>query len=351
MKKIVFADLKEFCRQALLAEGVQEQSAETVVDSLALTDAFGMHSHGTKNLFDYLRKADAGALDKNALPAVEKETPAVALVDGHNTFGMVSSTFAMELAIEKARNLGIGAVCVHNSEHFGAAGGYVLKAAEAGLIGLAMSNVDANMTIPGARGMVIGNNPVAYAIPTARHDPIFLDIALSTIASLKVIQARKDGRSVPEGWITDGRGYPTTDPSHYPDEGAMLPMAGHKGYGLALLVETMTSILSNSPFMTDVHSWLFNMDEPNRVSHTFVCVNPAMFSDIDGFKARMDEAIDRIHSTPRADYCERLYYPGEIEWGHYHKAMEGGLELPDDVVTSLEKLAAKTGISVPWMNK
>ena len=211
-----------------------------------------------------------------------------------------------------------------------------------------MSNVDANMTIPGARSKVLGNNPFAYALPAAAHRPVFLDVALSAVASLKVVQARKDGVSIPAGWIVDKDGLPTTDPSHYPEEGAMLPMAAHKGYGLALMVEALTSLLGGGAMMTQVPSWLFCLAEPNQVSHMFLCIDPACFVGADAFRARVDEAIERVHSADRAAGCGRLYYPGEIEWERYERAVREGICLPDDVAASLQKLAEDTGLKAPW---
>lgn len=347
--KINLSDLKSFCFSVLLKAGMEERYADTVSDVLTKTDAFGVHTHGTKNLYDYIRKVELGGMVINVEPEVVMEGPSIAVLDGHNTFGMISATKAMHIAIEKCQKTGISAVLVKNSEHFGAAGYYALMAAEAGLIGLAMSNVDANMTIPGAKAKVIGNNPFSYAVPAEKHKPIFLDIALSNVASLKVVQARKDGKNIPADWIIDAEGNPTTDPSHYPEEGAMLPMGAHKGYGLALMVETLTGILSGGAMMTEVPSWLFDMPNPNRVSHMFICLDQGKFIDPDLFKKRVDDAIDKIHNTPRAKSCDRLYYPGEIEWGRYEKALEDGLELPEAVAGELNKLSQKFSLPVPWI--
>lgn len=340
--------LQAFCTEALTHEGMEQAAAETTAKVLCRTDAFGTHSHGTKNLYDYIRKMRCGGMELNGRPVLIREGPSYAAVDGRNAIGMVSATLGMETAIEKCRKTGVACVNVTHSEHFGAAGYYAVLAAEQGLIGLSMSNVDANMTIPGARSKVLGNNPFAYALPAAAHRPVFLDVALSAVASLKVVQARKDGVSIPAGWIVDKDGLPTTDPSHYPEEGAMLPMAAHKGYGLALMVEALTSLLGGGAMMTQVPSWLFCLAEPNQVSHMFLCIDPACFVGADAFRARVDEAIERVHSADRAAGCDRLYYPGEIEWERYERAVREGICLPDDVAASLQKLAEDTGLKAPW---
>lgn len=340
--------LQQFCADALRAAGVPSADADTAAHVLCRTDAFGIHSHGTKNLDDYIRKMEAGGMCRAGTPRILREGPSWAAVDAQNVLGMVAGTMGMETAIRKCQQTGIGIVNVIHSEHFGAAGYYAVLAAEQGLIGLSMSNVDANMTIPGAKGKVMGNNPFAYALPAGTYPPIFLDIALSAVASLKVVQARRDGVQIPTGWIVDKNGLPTTDPSHYPEEGAMMPMAAHKGYGLAVLVEALTSILGGGPMMMQVPSWLFCMPEPNDVSHTFLCMDPACFTGADAFRARVDEAIAYLHGLPRADGCERIYYPGEMEWERHSRAVQCGLALPADTLQSLRRLSKHMGIAVPW---
>ena len=351
MKVITLEALENLCVTALLHAGMERPAAETTARVLCRTDAYGTHSHGTKNLYDYIRKIQCGGMECNGQPKVVKEGPSFASIDGGNTIGMVTGTMAMELAMEKCRKPGIACVNVTNSEHFGAAGYYAVLAAEQGLIGISMSNVDANMTIPGARSKVMGNNPFAYALPAGKYRPVFLDIALSAVASLKVVQARKDGTSIPAGWIIDKDGITTTDPSHYPEEGAMLPMAAHKGYGLALMVEALTSMLGSGAMMTQVPSWLFCLEKPNQVSHMFMCIDPQCFCGLEEFKANVDKAIETVHSAPLAKGCERLFYPGEIEWGRYEKAVKDGLSLGEDVAAGVEKLAAFAGVEVPWMQE
>jgi ureidoglycolate dehydrogenase (NAD+) len=188
-------------------------------------------------------------------------------------------------------------------------------AAKKNMIRLCMSNVDANMTIPGARGKLIGNNQFSYAAPAGSNLPLFLDIAMSSVASLKVVQARKDCRSIPETWIVDCEGLPTTDPGRYPEEGSMQPMAAHNGYGLALMVEILTGVFSGGGMMTEVPSWLFNwlfnMKIHKDVSHMFIVIDVSKFMDLDTFNQRMETVVARLHETSRAKGTNRIYYSGE----------------------------------------
>lgn len=341
-------DLKEFCIKVLLREGMNEEHAQITAEVLTETDCYGTHSHGTKNLHNYIRKIRAGGIELNASPEVLKEGCAYALIDAHSAIGMVPAYKAMELAVNKAGESGIAAVLVRNASHFGAAGFYAVMAARQNMIGLVYSNVDANMTIPGAKGKVLGNNPMSYAVPAGSYPPVFLDIAMSTVASLKVIQARKDGKSIPDTWIIDENGLPTTDPGSYPDIGAMQPMAGHKGYGLALMVEILTGVLSGGGIMSEIPSWLFHMEAKNNVSHMFIAIDISKFMSKELFNQRMESVVESLHSTPRAKGTERIYYPGEIEWDRYREAKEYGLKLPNDVVDALTGLHEESGIAINW---
>lgn len=347
-KTITIDHLKEFCEKVLIKEGLKAEHARITAEVLAETDCFGTYSHGTKNLHNYIRKFRAGGMDLQGEPEILKEGPGFALIDGHSAIGMVPAYKAMELAIRKAGDCGISCVVVKNGSHFGAAGFYSNMAANKDMIGLAFSNVDANMTIPGAKGKVIGNNPMSYAVPAGANPAVFLDIAMSSVASLKVVQAKKDGKSVPDTWITDEYGLPTTDPGRYPDVGAMQPMAAHKGYGLALMVELLTGGLSGGGIMKEVPSWLFSMEENNNVSHTFIVIDVSKFIEISLFQERMEEVVDYLHTVPKAKGTDRIYYPGEMEWDRYTSAENSGIALPEDVEESLRLLAEESGIPITW---
>ncbi len=349
-KKIKLEDLKSFCKKSLVKEGMDRDDARITADILAETDAFGTHSHGTKNLHGYIKKFRVGGMDIKAQPEVAKEGPAFAVMDAKNALGTVSSYRAMEIACEKAKHAGIAIVCVKNSSHFGAAGYYANMAARRGMLGISLSNVDPNMTVPGARGMLIGNNPLAYAAPALSNPSMFLDIAMSNVASLKVVQARKDGLSIPDSWIVDGEGLPTTDPSRYPEEGAMQPMAAHKGYGLAVLVELLTGVLSGGAMsmMGDIVSWCFELEKPNKVCHAFIAIDVDKFVGGEEFAKRTEAMAEKLRSAPKAKGKDRIFTPGEMEWERHGRAMQDAIELPPDVADALEGLQQENGITINW---
>lgn len=349
MAKIKLEDLKAFCAAALEKEGMKPEYAKLTAEVLSETDGYGTHSHGTKNLHNYIKKARAGGLDIKAEPEVIKEGPAFAVIDAKNAMGMVPGVLGMRLACKKAKEAGIGIVTVKDSCHFGAAGYYANMAAAEGMLGLSVSNVDPNMNAPGARAKALGNNPLAYAAPAQTFPSVFLDIALSNVASLKVFQARADGREIPSTWIVDKDGLPTTDPSHYPEEGAMQPVGAHKGYGLAILVDLLTGVLNGGETSMGgkIGSWVVNLDKPNVVCHTFIAIDASQFLTGETMAERTETMANQLRGLPRAKGCERIYTPGEIEWDRYQNASKEGLELPADLQASLVGLSEDVGIPLP----
>ena len=348
-KRIKLEELKKFCMAALEKAGMKKEYAEITAKALAETDGYGTFTHGTKNLHNYLRKVQAKGIDINAEPVIIKEGSAFAVMDARKCMGMIPSVFAMELACKKAEESGIDIVLVRNSSHFGAAGYYANIAAGKGMLGLVFSNVDPNMNAPGVREKAVGNNPIAFACPGKTYPSVFLDISMSNIASLNVFQARADGRKVPMNWIVDKDGMPTDDPSKYPDEGAMQPIAGHKGYGLAVMVDVLTGILSGGATSMSglITSWVLNLEAPNNVCHSFIAINASMFCGESTFPDRVEEMTRQLHDLPKAKSSERIYFPGEMEWDRYTKAEKEGLSLPDDLLQSLDGLAKDYGLELP----
>jgi len=351
--RIKLEDLKRFCAMALEKAGMKPEYAAVTAEVLSDTDGYGTHSHGTKNLHNYIKKAKAGGIDINAEPTAVKEGPAFAVIDACNSMGMVSSVQAMELACKKACQSGIGIVTVKNGCHFGAAGYYANIAAQKGMLGLVFSNVDPNMNAPGARAKALGNNPIAFACPSKTMPSVFLDVAMSNVASLKVFQARAEGRKIPTTWIVDKDGVPTDDPSRYPNEGAMQPMAAHKGYGFAVMVDVLTGVLSGGATSMggNIASWVLDLQAPNNVCQTFIAVNAAMFCDESEYADRVEEMANKLRELPKAKGSERIYLPGEMEWERYAGAEKDGLLLPSDLLESLQGLARDSGLVLPLVDE
>jgi ureidoglycolate dehydrogenase (NAD+) len=340
-------ELSDFCIAALLKCGLREADARTTAEVLVTTDTWGIFTHGTKQLVNYVKRIRAEGMPPQATPKVTSDGPAWAIVDGQQAMAMVSSCMAMKLAIEKARAVGIGYVGVQNSTHFGAAGYYTNMAVKEDMIGLAMSNADPNMTAPGAKFRILGNNPFSYAAPAGTEKPIMLDIAMSTVAAGKINAAQAKGEKIPDTWLADQDGLPTTDPSVYEYSGALLPFGGHKGYGLAVMVEVLGAVLTGAGVTTEVKSWGLKAGEPTGTGHAFIAINVAAMMPIAQFKERMDTMIRGIRESPKAKGSNRIYLPGEMEWERREQALKNGIQLPEDVVANLQKLAEETGVALP----
>lgn len=327
---------KEFCREALIRCGVKTEAAEAVADCCVMTDMMGITTHGTVNLPKYIRKMQAGGLDGSATPTILSDGPTWARLHGNNGFGMYNGRYAMDLAMEKASQTGMAIVTVSDSGHCGACSCYSVYAAEKGYLAIAMSNTVKLMCVPGGKGSIIGNAPISYAIPRQGQHPIFMDIALSEVAKLKVVQYQKAGKPVPDGWVVDENGLPTNTPQG--NNFSMCPMSAHKGYCLAFLVETLTTVLSGGAF--DIRSWLFASPEtPSNLGHTMLVIDINKMMDPTRFAKRLEEYTMEITNAPKALGSDKIFYPGEPNWLGYDKCAAEGLILSGETQAAAEELA------------
>ncbi len=339
--------LRAFAKAAFQTAGLSETDAATGADVLATTDAWGVFTHGTKCLAGYLRRLRAGGLRPCGVPRVAAEGGAWATVDGDSALGQVTSVFAAQKAIAKARQQGIAYVGVRNSCHFGAAGYYAWLAAREGLIGISMANDIPSVAAPGSRGAILGSNPISYAVPAGRYPPMLLDISTATVAGGKVYAARMRGEPIPDTWLVGADGKPTTDPSGYPQIGALQPAAGHKGYGLSLLIETLSGILSGAAFTWRVGNWMWDDGQkPTNHGAAFIVIDTNAIMPAEQFASRMEALVDEIHAAPLAEGAPRLRVPGEIEWERHERAMRDGILLPADVAQSLRQAAELSGLNL-----
>ncbi|MEO7299335.1 MAG: Ldh family oxidoreductase [Verrucomicrobiota bacterium] len=345
--RVSIASLTQFTEAALVRVGLSRTDARTAAEVLVTTDAWGVFTHGTKCLRGYLRRLKAGGLRADAQPEIAAQGPAWANVNGHSALAMVTSVFAMRTAIAKARTCGIAYVGVRNSCHYGAAGYYASLAANEGLIGLSMANDVPSVAAPGSRGAITGSNPISYAVPAGKHRSILLDMSVATVAGGKVYAARTRGEIIPNNWLIDKDGQPTTDPSGFPETGALQPAAGHKGYGIALLIESLAGVLSGASVTWKVGSWMWDDGtKPTDHGAAFIAIDVNAMMPAAEFTKRIESLVDEIHQAPRADGVERIYVPGEMEWERHARAVSEGIALPSDVIESLRESAAMTGLTL-----
>jgi len=338
-------DLTAFCLAVLRQVGVNEADAQLTADALVTTDTLGTFTHGTRQLRGLIKNVRDGRLNPSAAETLVSEGPAWAMLDAHYAMPPAVAHRAMQRAMAKARACGVGYVGVRHTSHFGAAGYYARLAAAEDLLGIAMCNVDPVMTVTGAAAKVIGTNPIAWAAPAGEEPIVFLDIATSRVAATKVFAAKAMGKSVPDTWLIDDNGLPTTDPSRFPKEGALLPLADYKGYGLAVLVEVLGGALTGAALLSGVVSWASDSREKVNQGHAFIAFDIGAMMPLAEFKSRMDSMVRELHAAPKAAGVERVYVPGEMEWEHREAALTTGIPLPPDVAAGLRGLGEDVGLA------
>ena len=268
--------LREAVAEIFAAAGVPSRSVSTVAEALVDADRRGIPSHGVMLVPMYVDRIRQGSVSTQEEAEVVLDAGAIAVLDAHHMLGQLSGDQAMELAVSKARSHGIGAVTVRRAFHFGGAFRYVQAAARAGCVGVAAANTRPLMPAPGGASPVVGNNPLAFGIPNGDEEPVVLDMALSEAALGKIRLAASEGREIPDTWATDPDGQPTTDPEAA-IAGMLLPIGGPKGYGLALVVDVLTGVLSGGGFGAGVKGMYADTSVPNDCSHFFLALHVESF--------------------------------------------------------------------------
>lgn len=331
--------LQIFVKELFLKAGMEESGAEITADCLVQTNLWGIDSHGVLRVPIYIKRVLSKAM--NGAPNIQsiKDAGALEVIHGDNGCGYVVGRAAMERAIEKAEKFSVAAVGAIHSNHFGAAALYTKMAAERGMVGIAMTNVVPNMVVPGGSQPIVGNNPIAISVPTFGDFPFTLDISLSAVAGGKLLLASKKGEKIPLDWATDKDGKPTDDPNKG-FAGFLLPVGGHKGYGLALAVDLLSGLMTGGSYLHDLRGMYKQPDEPSRSGHFFMAVNPLALMDKEEFKEKMDDFYNQLKSSPMWDSSMEMMMPGEIEHRTEQKRRAEGFALPPELVKELNKLAA-----------
>jgi LDH2 family malate/lactate/ureidoglycolate dehydrogenase len=254
----------------------------------------------------------------------------------------------MKLAVAKARKTGAAVVSVKNSNHFGASAFYAMRALKHGMIGFASTNAGPTMAPTGGREARLGNNAMAVAVPAGKLPPIVLDMATGAVAWGKIFVAQQEKRKIPATWALDKNGVPTDDPNAAAHQGLIQPFGGYKGYGLSLLIDILTGVLSGGGFSTHVKTLYKQIEIPSQVAHTCAALRIDAFLPLAKFRQRMDEIIQLMHLCPTAPGQNRIFVPGEIEHETEKKRRAEGIPLNTELRDELKILGAELKVKSPF---
>ena len=342
--RAVAADtLRALIATLFTAAGVPDGDAATVAEVLVEADLRGVESHGSTRVAGYLSMMKLGLLNPRPKVAVVRDTPALAMLEGDNGFGIVVARRAMRTAIDKAKAIGVACVTVRNVSHTGLVGFYPMMAAAEGLIGLAMNNGPKILPSFGGTTPTYATNPFAAAFPGAR-DPIVLDMATSVVAGGKLRLAAKKGAPIPPDWALDREGVPTTDPNEAIFHGFMQWAGGYKGFGLATVVEVLSGVLSGGLFGSDVPAMKRFGQEPLVTSAFYLAIDPGQFMPVEEFRARVTRLVEMVKASGRARGVEEVYIAGEIEFRRKAERLRNGIPISGVVRDELRGLAADAGV-------
>ena len=349
--------LTTFVQQVFETFGVSKENAYICADNLVLADLRGIPSHGVARLKRYVDGMKSGIILPLAKPEIVRESPSTATVDGKAGLGQVVGYFATKTAIEKANKTGVGVVTVRNSNHYGIAGYYSQMILKEGMLGISMTN-SAPLVVPTfGKEMIIGTNPISLTAPTKRGRPFFLDMATSVVPRGKLEVYERKEKPLPEGWVVNAQGKITTSAAEVLKNmtsragGGILPLggegelfSGYKGYGMAVLVDILCGVLSGGACGDAVDVKPEGKAVPAQVAHFFMALRIENFIDPDVFTTKLDELIDRLKGSAKADGQNRIFIHGEKEYELYDKHKKEGVPLEEKVHATLKAISAERGV-------
>lgn len=318
-------------------------------------DMRGIDSHGLARLSGYVRLWEAGRINTKPRITIVHETQSTAVVDGDGGLGLVIAPYAMEVAIEKARQCGSGWVAVRNSNHFGIAAYHAMKALQHDMIGWAMTNASPLVAPTFSVERLLGTNPIAVAIPSGKEQPFVLDMATTTAANGKLEILQRLGKQAPPGWIQTKDGKPSTNPFELKEGGALLPLGSdyehgsHKGYGLGAVVDILSAVLSGANYGPWVPPFVAFLQPPADpvglgIGHFLGAMRIDAFRPAEEFKQHMDNWLKRFRSAKPVEGQERVLVPGDIEAETARQRRAEGIPLNPVVLEDLQQLAQKLNV-------
>ena len=345
--------LRSWTERLLGGLGTPNDIAADVAEILVASDQRGIASHGTARLPNYIALVEAGVLDPAARPIITRQRAALARFDARNGWGHHASRVAVDWAIGTVAQTGTAMAVVGNSNHYGIAGWYALRAARDGLIGISLSNTSPLVAPTRARQPLIGTNPIAIAAPAGRHGTFCLDMATSTVPRGRIEVAARRGESLPVGWAIDPDGRAATTPEAAL-AGALQPLggseetAGYKGYGLALAVDLLTGVLADASFGPNIIG-LFSTESPSDLGQTFIAIDPAAIDSAGAFEHRLEGYLDQLVSAPTiAGAPGPVLVPGSPEAAAERQSAERGIIVDRAHAAYLAALGQRLGVRWPF---
>ena len=335
--------LREYVTKMFIKAGLNQKDAEFSADCLVQTNLWGVDSHGVLRAPIYIKRMLSGSV--NTTPDIRKINGSQALEvwhgdDGH---GFVVAREAMTRAIELAKEFNVGVVGIVRSNHFGAASLYTKMAAEAGMVGIVMTNVVPNIVAPGGSKPITGNNPIAVGIPTYGEFPFQLDISMSNVSGGKLLLAINKGEKIPTTWATDSDGRPTDDPEKG-FSGFLLPIGGHKGLGLSYMVDILSGMITGGVFQHAMKGMYKYPNDPSLTGHFMIVINLEAIIGKEMMKAQMDQYYETIKQSPMWDGSAEMLLPGELEHRTEKHRLETGIPMTKQLLEELAALAEELGI-------
>src|SRR5438034_1817858 len=322
--------------------GIAVADAQIVAADLVAADLEGIASHGVMLVPMYVDRINQGSVSRRSAGEIVSDRGGAIVIDAGNALGQLTSRQAVKLAVARAREIGLAAVAVRNGFHFGTAGRYARMMAEQNCVGIVLSNTRPLMPAPGGAEALVGNNPIAIALPSTGEFPVEADMALSATAMGKIRLAAAAGEPIPGDWAVDSQGRPTTDAATA-IKGMLLPAAGPKGFGLAFVIDLLCGGLSDGAVGAEVRPLYGDPAEPYRCSHFFTAIHAGHFPAGDRFAERVRDQALRVSRARRGAGGERVSAPGELVWAT-RTASEGTCRLDAPTLRSLVDTAARVGL-------
>ncbi len=336
--------LRELAEALLAKIGAPAEHATLVAQALVDADIEGLGSHGLMLLPMYLERIEKGSVDATARGEIVVDAGARVTIDAANALGQVTAEQASELAIERAGEHGLAAIAVRNAFHFGAAGRFARKIALSGQIGVVMANTRPLLPAPGGAERVVGNNPLAIAVPTG-GEPLVLDLAMSAGAMGKIRLAESRGEPIPEGWAATTEGVPTTNAAEA-IKGMLLPAAGAKGFGLAVMVDLLAGGLSGGAIGDAVRPLYGDLSEPYASANLFIAIDIAGFRPLGEFEAAASGFAERIRGSKPAPGASPIRMPGDRA-AKAHRDFDGNCRIAPATLAALRAAAERLGVPFP----